>query len=183
MKSKALWLLLPLLLVVILVMTGCTNTVTTTATQTTTTTTTATKTVTDTTAIDVVNKFIKAEDLMFSTGDGSGLMDVEDANIVIHMMAWPDTKGSANHVAAIKGIRDAAAAPITHTWSEITGTGDIGSVRWTETDKVGGKDVTYQGAYFLKIKNGKIVEAWLISDMLTYFLAAGIVQYAPPPSK
>ncbi|MGD0780656.1 MAG: nuclear transport factor 2 family protein [Dehalococcoidales bacterium] len=161
MKFKTLWLLLPLLVVAIIPMAGCGGNPT----------------------LDVVNKFIAAEDLMFSTGDGSGLMAVEDTNLVLHMMAWPDTKGNAAHVAAIKGIVAGASAPITHVWSEITATGDIGSVRWVETDKIGGKDVSYQGAYFLKVKDGKIVEAWLVSDMLTYFLAAGIVQYAPTPSK
>jgi hypothetical protein len=133
--------------------------------------------------MDVVNKFIVAEDKMFSSGDGSGLMAVEDENIVIHMMSFGDTKGSAAHVAAIKGIVDGASAPITHMWYEKAATGDIGTVRWTETDKIGGKDVTYEGAYFLKVKDGKIIEAWLISDMLTYFLAAGIVQYAPAPAQ
>jgi len=161
MKIKRLWLILPLLAVAILPMAGCGGNPT----------------------LDVVNKFIKAEDLMFSTGDGSGLMEVEDPNIVLHMMAFPDTVGNAKHVAAIKGIVDGAAGPITHTWSEITATGDIGSVRWVETGTVGGKQVSYQGAYFLKVKDGKIVEAWLVSDMLTYFLAAGIVQYPPPPAK
>ena len=160
MKFKALWLILPLLAAVILPMAGCGGNPT----------------------LDVVNKFIAAEDLMFSTGDDSGLMEVEDANIVLHMMNWPDTVGAANHIAAIRGIRDSAAGPITHTWSEITATGDIGAVRWTETGTVGGQSLTYQGAYFLKVRDGKIVEAWLISDMLTYFLAAGIVQYPPPPS-
>jgi hypothetical protein len=133
--------------------------------------------------LDVVNKFIAAEDKMFSSGDGSGLMAVEDENIVIHMMSFGDTKGNAAHVAAIKGIVDAAAAPVTHVWYEKAATGDIGSVRWTETDKIGGKDVTYEGTYFLKVKDGKIIEAWLTSDMLTYFLAAGIVQYTPAPAK
>lgn len=159
MKLKTLWLIIPLLVVAIIPMAGCGGNPT----------------------LDVVNKFIAAEDLMFSTGDGSGLMAVEDENIVIHMMAWPDTVGNAKHVAAIKGIRDAATAPITHTWSEITATGDIGSVRWVETDKVGDKYVSYQGCYFLKVKDGKIVEAWLISDMLTYFLAINLVQYTPAP--
>jgi len=156
MKGKAIGLLLACLIIsTALVMTSCGNP-----------------------TLDVVNKFIAAEDLMFSTGDGSGLMAIEDPDIVIHMMAWPDTIGSANHVAAIQGI--VANNPgITHDWSEITATGDIGSVRWVETGTVGGKSVSYQGAYFLKVKNGKIVEAWLISDMLTYFLAAGIVQYTP----
>ncbi len=155
MKFKALWLILPLLVVAIIPMAGCGGNPT----------------------LDVVNKFIAAEDLMFSTGNDSGLLAVEDENIVLHMMAWPDTVGSAKHVAAIKGIVAGAAAPITHTWSEITASGDIGSVRWVETGMVGGKSVSYQGAYFLKVKDGKIVEAWLISDMLTYFLAAGIVKY------
>ncbi len=159
MKLKALWLILPLLAVAILAMTGCGGNPT----------------------LDVVNKFIEAEDLMFSTGDSSGLMEVEDANIVLHMMNWPDTVGSENHIAAIQGIVDSAAGPITHTWSEIVAMGDIGAVRWTETGTVGGESLTYQGAYFLKVKDGKIIEAWLISDMLTYFLAAGIVQYAPAP--
>jgi ketosteroid isomerase-like protein len=130
-------------------------------------------------AVDVVNKFIAAEDTMFSSGDGSGLMAVEDANMVLHMMSFPDTIGSANHVAAIKGIVGSATGPITHEWFDVTGTGDTGSVRWTETGTVGGKEVTYQGAYLLKIKDGKIVEAWLISDMLSYLLAAGVVQYSP----
>ncbi len=129
--------------------------------------------------LNVVNKFIKAEDQVFSTGDGSALMEIEDPNIIIHMMGFPDVKGNQAHVDAIKGIVKGAAGPITHTWSEITATGDIGSVRWVETGTVGGKSVSYQGAYFLKVKNGKIVEAWLISDMLTYFLAAGVVQYTP----
>jgi ketosteroid isomerase-like protein len=133
--------------------------------------------------MDALNKFIAAEDKVFSTGDGADLMAVEDANIVIHMMSFPDVKGNQAHVDAVKGIVAGAAGPITHTWSEKTATGDIASVRWTETGKVGGKDVTYQGAYFLKIKDGKITEAWLVSDMLTYFLAAGIVQYPPPPAK
>jgi ketosteroid isomerase-like protein len=159
MKKRAVWLLVICLIITTsLVLTSCGNP-----------------------TLDVVNKFIAAEDLMFSTGDGSGLMDVEDPDIVIHMMAWPDTVGSANHVAAVQGIVNSAAGPITHTWSEITATGDIGSVRWVETGTVGGQSLSYQGAYFLKIQDGKIVEAWLISDMLTYFLAAGIVQYAPPP--
>ena len=128
-------------------------------------------------------KFIAAENLMFSTGDGSGLLAVEDTNIIIHMMAFPDVKGNQAHVDAIKGIVAGASAPITHQWFEVTGAGDMGSVRWTETDKIAGKDVTYQGAYFLKIKDGKIIEAWLVSDMLTYFLAAGIVQYTPAPAQ
>ncbi len=180
MKFKTLCLILSLLVVAILSLTACSTTTTVTATA---PAQTVTKTTTDTSTIDVINKFIAAEDLMFSSGDGSGLMAVEDDNIIIHMMNWPDTTGNAAHVAAIKGIRDGAAGPITHKWTEITGTGDTGSVRWTETGTVGGQSLTYQGAYFFKVKNGKITEAWLISDMLTYFLAASIVQYAPPPAQ
>jgi hypothetical protein len=161
-KFKALCLLLALLIVAIIVpVTGCGGNPT----------------------LDIVNKFIAAEDQMFSTGNGTALMNVEDTNIVIHMMSFGDIKGNAAHVAAIQGILKSATAPITHTWSEKTATGDTGSVRWVETDQIGGKSVSYQGAYFLKVKNGKITEAWLISDMLTYFLAAGIVQYTPAPSK
>ena len=107
MKFKALWLLLPLLVVAIVPMAGCGGNPT----------------------LDVVNKFIAAEDKMFNTGDGSGLMEVEDTNMVLHMMAWPDTKGNAAHVAAIKGIRDAA-APTT-----CRGTTSIYSTCSTEASK------------------------------------------------
>ncbi len=128
--------------------------------------------------LDVVNKFIDAEDLLFSTGDGSALMAVEDPDMVLHMMAFPDTMGSENHVAAVQGI--VANNPgITHDWFDPIAMGDIGAVRWVENLNIGGQPVSYQGTYFLKIKDGKIIEAWLVSDMLTYFLAAGIVQYAP----
>jgi ketosteroid isomerase-like protein len=159
MKLKTLWLLLPLVALLTLPLAGCGGNPT----------------------LDVVNKFIDAEDLMFSTGDSSGLMEVEDPNIVLHMMAFPDTIGSANHIAAIAGIRDGAAGPITHTWSEKIATGDIGAVRWVETGIVGGSELSYQGAYFLKVKDGKIIEAWLISDMFTYFMAAGLIQWTPAP--
>ena len=70
MKFKKLWLILPLLALMVPTMAGCGGNPT----------------------LDVVNKFIAAEDLMFSTGDGSGLMAVEDENIVIHMMAFGDTQ-------------------------------------------------------------------------------------------
>jgi ketosteroid isomerase-like protein len=159
MKLKSLWLLLPLLALLALPLAGCGGNPT----------------------LDVVNKFIAAEDLMFSTGDGSGLMAVEDTNIVLHMMAFGDTNGSAAHVAAIQGIVAGAAGPITHTWSEKTATGDIGAVRWVETGTVGGNTLSYQGAYFLKVKDGKIIEAWLISDMFTYLMAAGYIQWTPAP--
>ena len=161
MKFKALWLILPLLAAVILPMAGCGGNPT----------------------LDVVNKFIAAEDLMFSTGDDSGLMEVEDENFVLHMMAFPDTVGNAAHVAAIQGIRDGAAGPITHTWSEKVAMGDFAAVRWVETGTVGGQSLSYQGAYFLKISNGKIIEAWLISDMFSYFMAAGLIQWTPPPAE
>ena len=159
MKFKALWLLIPLLVIAILPAAGCGGNPT----------------------LDVLDKFIAAEDLMFSTGDSSGLLAVEDENIVLHMMNWPDTVGSANHIAAIQGIVAGAAGPITHTWSEKTAMGDIASVRWVETGTVGGQTLSYQGCYFLKVKDGKIIEAWLISDMFTYFMAAGLIQWAPPP--
>jgi hypothetical protein len=161
--------------VTLLGFTGCSSTTTVTAT--------VTQTATSAATLDVVNKFIAAEDKMFGSGDNTSLLAVEDTNIVIHMMAFGDVKGNTAHVAAVAGIVKSAESPITHDWTNPIATNDIGAVQWVEHDKIGGKDVSYQGTYFLKVKDGKITEAWLVSDMLTYFLAAGIVQYKPAPAK
>jgi ketosteroid isomerase-like protein len=131
---------------------------------------------------DIVKKFLEAEDKIWNTGDGSALLAIEDPNIVVHMFNVPDMHGNQAHVDAIKGIRNTMPGGVTHVWSDITGSGDIGAFRYTESFKSGDKDVSYQGGMFLHIKNGKVVEIFALYDSLTLMLAYGVVQYTPKPS-
>jgi ketosteroid isomerase-like protein len=127
---------------------------------------------------DVVKKFLEAEDKMWSTGDGSALLAIEDPNIVVHMFGMPDMKGNQAHVDAVMNIQKMTPG-ITHEWFDITGSGDIGAFRYTEKFKLGPKDVEYQGCMFLHIKNGKVVEIFAQYDSLTLMKAFGAVQDVP----
>jgi ketosteroid isomerase-like protein len=131
---------------------------------------------------DVVKKFLEAEDKMWNTGDGSALLAIEDPNIVVHMFNVPDMKGNEAHVAMVKRIRDGIPGGVKHAWSDITGSGDIGAFRYTESFKRGDKDLSYQGCMFLHVKKGKVTEIFAQYDTLTLMLASGVVQYVPKPS-
>jgi ketosteroid isomerase-like protein len=129
--------------------------------------------------VDVVNKFLKAEDLMWEKGDGSGLMAIEDPNIVVHMFGVPDMNGNQAHVDGVKAIQKMTPG-ITHVWADVTGSGDIGAFRYTEKFKLGDKTVEYQGCMFLHVKNGKVVEIFAQYDSLTLMKAFGMVQDVKP---
>ncbi len=133
-------------------------------------------------ATDVVNEFLKAEDQIWSTGDGSALLAIEDPNIVVHMFNVPDMKGNQAHVDMIKSIQKGVPG-ITHVWSDVTGSGNIGAFRYTEKFKAGPKDIEYQGCMFLHIKNGKVVEIFAQYDTLALAKAFGMVKDVPPPKK
>jgi ketosteroid isomerase-like protein len=132
-------------------------------------------------ATDVVKKFLEAEDKIWNTGDTSALLAIEDPDIVVHMFNMPDMKGNQAHVAAVKRIRDGIPGGVTHVWADITGSGDTGAFRYTESFKLGDKVVSYQGCMFLHVKNGKVAEIFAQYDSLTLMLAYGVVQYVPTP--
>jgi hypothetical protein len=131
---------------------------------------------------DVVKKFLEAEDKMWNTGDGSALLAIEDPNIVVHMFNVPDMKGNQAHVDAIKRIKEGIPGGVTHIWHDITGSGDIGAFRYTESFKIGDKDATHEGSMFLHVKKDKVVEIFGQYDSLALMLASGAVQYVPKPS-
>ena len=132
---------------------------------------------------DIVKKFLEAEDRMWNTGDGSALLAIEDPNIVVHMFNVPDMNGNQKHVDAVKRIRDGIPGGLTHVWSDITGSGDIGAFRYTESFKRGDKDISYEGCMFLHVKNGKVTEIFAQYDSLKLMLASGVVQYVPRPAQ
>ena len=152
MKGKVVWLLLACLIITALVLTSCGG-----------------KPVTE-----IVEEFLEAEDEIWNTGNADPLMEIEDPNVVIHMWGSPDLVGNEAHKQTILGLR-ASFPGIKHEWADITGTGDIGAFRYTERFEFAGKEVEYEGAMFLHIKNGKIVEIFMLYDTMSLSQQLGLV--------
>ena len=142
MKGKVVWmLLLACFIITALVLTSCGG-----------------KPVTE-----IVEEFLEAEDEIWNTGNADPLMQIEDPDIVVHMWGSADLVGNEAHKQTILGLRNSFPG-ITHEWADITGTGDIGAFRYTERFEFAGKEVEYEGAMFLHVKNGKIVEIFMLYD-------------------
>jgi ketosteroid isomerase-like protein len=157
MKGKAICLLLICLIITTaLVLTSCGNSTT-----------------------KVVEEFLAAEDQIWNTGNGDALLAIEDPDIVVHMFGMGDMTGNTAHRDAILGIRNSIPGGVTHVWDDITGSGDIGAFRYTESFMLGDSEVEYQGCMFLHIQDGKVIEIFAQYDSLTLMLAYGVVQYVP----
>ena len=123
---------------------------------------------------EVVEAFLEAEDEIWNNGNAGPLMEIEDPDIVIHMWGMPDMVGNEAHRDTILGLRDAFPG-ITHEWADVTGTGDIGAFRYTERFEFMGNMVEYEGAMFLHVKDGKIVEIYALYDTLSLNQQLGLV--------
>ncbi len=133
-------------------------------------------------AKNLVDEFIKADDQMWKTGDGSALMAIEDPNIVIHMFGGMTMKGNKAHVDFIKSLRDSTPGGLAHVFSDATGSGDTGAFRYNEKFKLGTKDVDYDGCMFLHFKNGKVTDIYMLYDSLTLMKAYGLAKDVTPPA-
>ena len=152
MKGKLVWLLLACLMVSILVLTSCAGN----------------------SAKEIAEKFVEAENEAWNTGNVDALDEVEDPDIVIHMMGASDMVGREAHKQFIAGARRSFSNP-QHEFLDITGTGDIAAFRYTERFTFAGKEVYYQGAMFLHTKNGKIVEIYMVWDTMSLNQGLGLV--------
>jgi predicted ester cyclase len=152
MKGKFVWLLLTCLIVTALVLTSCGG-----------------KPVTK-----IVEEFLQAEDELWNTGNADPLMEIEDPDIVVHMWGSSDLVGNEAHKQTILGLRGSFPG-IEHEWADVTGTGDIGAFRYTERFEFAGKEVEYEGAMFLHVKNGKIVEIYMLYDTMSLSQQLGLV--------
>jgi ketosteroid isomerase-like protein len=132
--------------------------------------------------LDVVNKFIEADDTLWKTGDATKLLAIEDPNIVIHMFGGFDMKGSQAHTDFIKNTRTSVPSGFKHVFSDATGTGNIGAFRYSEEFNMNGKDWKYDACMFLHIMNGKVTEIYFLYDSLTLMKAYGLAKDVPPPA-
>ncbi len=139
-------------------------------------------------AKEIAEKFVAAENEAWDNGNVDALDEVEDPNIVLHLLGQPDIVGREEHKKFIAFAREAYSNP-QHEFFDIIGTGDVAAFRYTERltfDKKieglptpTGKEIYHQGAMFLHIKNGKIVELYMIWDTMALNQGLGLVPESP----
>ncbi len=120
---------------------------------------------------DFAEKFIKAEEEAFLTGNCDALEKLEDPKIVFHFFALnQELAGFEAHKQYILGMRQAAPG-IRAEWKYITGEGNLftalfktSGAKFTGTvpgfPPPTGKEVIVSSLFVFRLKSGKVVEAW-----------------------
>jgi ketosteroid isomerase-like protein len=171
MKGKLLWLLLPCLMVIALGMTSCGGNP----------------------ALEVAKKWDAAMDDALTNGNVDALDEVEDPDVVLHEMGvYPDVVGREMHKGMVTFLHEGYVNYQRETM-EITGSGDIAAIRYTERwtfskEMAGfppptGKEIFYEVAIFLHIKDGKVVEVFHLWDTMRVNQGLGVVpeiSWEPP---
>jgi predicted ester cyclase len=121
---------------------------------------------------EFAEKFIKAEDEAWQTGNCAALEKLEDPTVVYHIPPMPDTVGWEGHKQYILGTRQAV-SDLHQNWEYITGDGNVFSLSYKMRciskgmipgTKNGGK-ITSDSLFVFKLKGGKIIEAWSKGSM------------------
>lgn len=168
MKGKLVWLLLPCLMVIALVMTSCGGNP----------------------ALEVAEKWSAAMEDATVNGNVDALDEVEDPDVVFHVLGMPDIVGREAHKGMMAFVWEMF--PNFHVENmDITGSGDIAAfrqtARWTFSKEIPGyppptgKEVSYQMATFIHIKDGKVVEIFQIWDTMSANQQIGLVPETPMP--
>src|SRR4030042_5597205 len=119
---------------------------------------------------DFAEKFIKAEDEAFLTGNFDALQKLEDPKIIFHFFAIDqELSGWEAHKQYIIGMKQAASG-VRPNWQYLTGEGNLFSlllktsgVKFTGQvpgwPPPTGKEITVSSLWILRLNKGKIVEA------------------------
>ena len=169
MKGKLVWLLLPCLMLIALVMPSCGGN----------------------TALEVAKKWDAAMEDALTNGNVDALDEVEDPDVVLHEMGvYPDVVGLEMHKGMVAFLHEGYVNYQRETM-EITGSGDIAAIRYTERwtfskEMPGfppptGKEIFYDVAIFLHIKDGKVVEVFHLWDSMSVNEGLGVVPEIPLP--
>ncbi len=118
---------------------------------------------------EFAEKFIKAEDEAWQNGNFDALEKLEDPDVVYHIPPLPDTVGFEAHKQYIMGASKAMSKPY-QEWEYITGDGNVFALSYKSrglfTSEIPGlppptgKEVTSDYLFVLRLKDGKIKEAW-----------------------
>jgi ketosteroid isomerase-like protein len=118
---------------------------------------------------DFAEKFIKAEEEAFQKGNFDALAKLEDHKVVYHIPPLPDMVGHEAHKQDIMGTR-LACSDIKQEFKYLTGEGNLFSFSYKSNARITGekpgfpmpigKNVSTNYLFVLRVKNGRVVEAW-----------------------
>jgi predicted ester cyclase len=117
---------------------------------------------------DFAEKFIKAEDEAVQKGNFEPLKALEDPDVVYHMSAFGDLIGHEGHKQNLMGGRQAF-SDIRMEWQYLVGEGNLFALslkeRLISSGNISGmppagKEMTTDSLFLLRLKHGKIIEAW-----------------------
>ncbi len=121
----------------------------------------------------VEKEFVAAENQAWEDGDFRGLDRLMDPNMVIHMPPpLTDLTGLEAVKQYIMGIRRAI-SNLNQSWQYLAGDGEVFALLHKEngtfTNPVPGvpvgKQVTIEGLFVFRLKDGKVVEEWIRGGM------------------
>jgi len=118
---------------------------------------------------DFAEKFIKAEEKAFQHGNFDALKKLEDPNVIYHVPPLPDMVGHEAHKQDIMGTRQAVSG-LKQEWKYLTGEGNLFALSYKSSGRITGekpgfpmpigKDISTSYLFVLRVKKGKLVEAW-----------------------
>ena len=120
---------------------------------------------------DFAEKFIKAEEEAFHEAKFDTLEEVEDPNVIYHLLAVnQEVTGFEAHKQYILGMRQAAPG-VRIKFTYLTGDGNVFSLLFTSSGSKftgtapgfpppTGKEIVASSLFVFRLSNGRIVEAW-----------------------
>jgi predicted ester cyclase len=134
---------------------------------------------------DFKARFVKAQAEAWYKGNLDALDDVDDPDIVVHMIGYPDFLGREGHKQYIAGARKAF-SDYRQEWADLILEGDTMAARYTAQMKhtgpspmipgpPTGKELTVTAAMFFHLKNDKIVEMFIYSDNMGLMQQLGLL--------
>ena len=121
---------------------------------------------------DFAGKLIKAEEEAFQKGNFEPLKAIEDPNVVYHMGSFGDLVGHEGHKQNIMDGRQAF-SDIKQEWKYLTGEGNLFALSLKEVIffkgnipgmPSAGQEAVNNALFLIRLKHGKIVEAWSIGS-------------------
>jgi len=138
--------------------------------------------------LEIAEKWNAAMEDALINGNVDALDEVEDPDVVVHLLGMPDMVGREMHKTIFAFMHEGY-VNFQHETMDITGSGDIAAIRYTECWTFSkeipgyppptGKEICYEAAIFLHIKNGKVVEVFQVWDTMRVNQGLGLVPEIP----
>ena len=117
---------------------------------------------------EFAEKFIEAEEAAFQRGEFEALEELEDPNVVYHMVERGDIVGHEAHKQDIMVTRQVV-SDFKQTFDYVTGDGSVFVIAYTSSGRLGevpgspemsGKKISMDALWAVQVRNGKVTEVW-----------------------